>query len=91
MIGNPQAFCQKPEMEGVPECRVDSDCGSGLACIDAVCQNPCAVLDPCHPTARCHVIDSVPVRTMTCVCPEGWVPDQQGQCKPSKYNPKSTY
>ena len=85
-VGNPMAHCERapPPTPAAPECRVDPDCPSKLACIDQHCVNPCRELAPCAPTAHCSVLDSVPVRTMTCVCPEGWVPDNRGECKPGQ-------
>ncbi|GLH00238.1 Uncharacterized protein GBIM_06672, partial [Gryllus bimaculatus] len=81
--GDPFAFCEaRPPPAHRPECRSDVDCPSRRACIRERCQDPCAVLRPCHPSAACAVLDSVPVRTMVCECPDGWVPDRDGQCRP---------
>ncbi|PNF22176.1 hypothetical protein B7P43_G05064 [Cryptotermes secundus] len=82
-IGNPLAYCERvaPPPEE-PECRTDVDCPSRLACIKDECVNPCEELSPCSPTAQCRVLDTVPVRTMTCTCPEGWVPNVDGECRP---------
>lgn len=84
-IGNPLAYCERatPPPEE-PECRTDVDCPSRLACIKNECVNPCEELSPCSPTAQCRVLDTVPVRTMTCTCPEGWVPNVDGECRPGK-------
>jgi hypothetical protein len=65
---------------------VDSDCPSSLACINEKCQNPCPILRPCHPSAECRVVDSVPVRTMICMCPDGQLINRNSQCFPSKIN-----
>lgn len=85
-IGNPLSYCERertpqpsvPE----PECRIDANCPSQLACINEHCVNPCSALIPCSPTAKCNVLDSVPLRTLTCMCPEGWIPNKEGECKP---------
>lgn len=78
-LGNPYAYCEPRPVE--PVCRDDGDCPSKLACIDDKCQDPCAVLSPCHPTAQCSVLNSVPVRTMVCECAEYEVPDASGACR----------
>lgn len=79
-LGNPYAYCERRPVE--PVCRDDGDCPSRLACIDSKCQNPCTILSPCASSAKCSVLDSVPVRTMVCECPESYVPDARGECKP---------
>ena len=65
-VGDPFVLCTlKPEAVGEepdPECRVDSECPSGLACIDQRCQNPCYTLNPCDSSAVCSVVDTVPFR-----------------------------
>lgn len=63
-----------------PECRVDQDCPSKLACISQSCQNPCNINNPCQFDQRCVVIDSLPSRSVACVCPEGTVLGNNGQC-----------
>ncbi len=80
-FGDPYVEC-KPEPQ--PECKIDSDCPSRLACINERCQNPCPIIRPCHPSAECRVVDTVPVRTMICMCPDGHVVDRNAQCLPSK-------
>jgi hypothetical protein len=77
--GNPQSYCM-PAVLNRPECEFDIDCPSKLACIQNKCVNPCESLSPCHRTAHCSVLDTVPVRTMICTCPEGWVPNDNGEC-----------
>lgn len=80
-VGNPLSYCEAPiKIEDKPECEFDVDCPSKLACIRNICVNPCKELSPCHPSAHCSVLDTIPVRTMICTCPEGWVPDENGQC-----------
>lgn len=79
--GNPMSYCLPPKVViGKPECELDLDCPSKLACIKNKCVNPCTELSPCHRSAQCTVVDTVPVRTMICTCPEGWIPDENGQC-----------
>ncbi|ROT61488.1 hypothetical protein C7M84_020740 [Penaeus vannamei] len=82
--GDPRFMCEDKSIqvdEPKPECRVDADCPSQRACIDEHCVNPCHVLNPCDDTALCEVVDSVPVRTMICICPEGFVMTEEGTCK----------
>ena len=64
-----------------PECRVDADCPTKLACIGERCQNPCRVNNPCVGSQRCEVQDSLPTRTVACVCPDGQVFGNRGECK----------
>ena len=54
-------------------CRTDSECPSLEACINAQCQEPCAILDPCAPTAECEVKPTNPLRTLVCTCRPGTV------------------
>ena len=63
-----------------PECRVDSDCPSKLACIGAQCQNPCEINNPCTASQECVVKDTIPSRSVACLCPDGTVSDDRGQC-----------
>lgn len=79
--GNPLSYCEQPRVATGPECRYDDDCPSKLACIREKCVEPCRELSPCAPSARCSVLDSSPVRTMVCECPELFVPDENGECR----------
>lgn len=79
LVGNPLIECQ-PEKH--PECVLDTDCPSRLACIDHHCINPCTALEPCQRPSRCEVIPSVPVRMMNCICPDGYISTGNGNCKP---------
>jgi len=63
-----------------PECRIDQDCPSKLACIAKTCQNPCSVNNPCQYDQRCVVVDSQPSRSVACICPDGAVIDASGKC-----------
>ena len=74
-----------PEMIGSPpncrpECVVNSDCPSALACINRKCQDPCPGL--CGQNAYCRVRNHVPI----CVCNQGYIGDPFSSCylKPSK-------
>ena len=67
-----------PEPE--PECRIDGDCPSRLACLNEVCRNPCAVLAPCGINAECSVQNTLPQRTMLCTCLPGYVGDADVAC-----------
>jgi len=86
-LGNPFSYCERrlPDEFEEPECRVDIDCVDKLVCIREKCIDPCPVIKPCSENARCDVLDTVPVRTMICTCPEGWITDIDGACRPSKY------
>jgi hypothetical protein len=79
--GNPYAGAGcRPEPK--PECTRDADCPSTFACMNERCGDPCAVHKPCSAPARCTVVpDSLPVRTMICKCPEGYVSSGNGVCK----------
>lgn len=50
-IGNPYEGCR-------PECVVNSDCATNLACIQNKCKNPC--LNICGPRATCIVVNHAP-------------------------------
>lgn len=79
--GNPLSYCERVLIGIGPECKYDDDCPSRLACIRDKCVEPCAELKPCATSARCSVLDSSPVRTMVCECPELHVPDVNGECR----------
>ena len=64
-----------------PECEVDRDCSSQLACIDTTCQNPCRVNNPCLGEQQCVVKDTLPTRSVACICPDGSLFGNNGQCK----------
>lgn len=57
-IGNPYEGCR-------PECIVNSDCSTNLACIQNKCKNPCNNI--CGRNAVCSVINHAP----TCACLPG--------------------
>lgn len=64
-----------------PQCTMDSDCASKLACFNGDCRNPCSVIKPCGANAECTVVDTLPHRTMSCQCIPGYVGDADIQCK----------
>ena len=72
--------------EPQPECRVDADCPSRLACLSEVCRDPCAVLSPCGQNADCTVQNTLPQRTMVCMCRPGYVGDADVACNLRKNN-----
>ncbi|KAK8736183.1 hypothetical protein OTU49_004861, partial [Cherax quadricarinatus] len=78
MTGDPKVGCL-PAIQ--PVCITDGDCPSQHACIDEKCVNPCKVLEPCHESAECKVVDTLPVRTMLCICADGEVTDEGGECE----------
>ena len=55
---------------------MDKECPSKQACIitnnKGECKNPCTTFQPCVQNAECKVYDSLPLRTMTCTCIEGF-------------------
>ncbi len=65
----------------VSECLIDSDCPSRQTCTDTrTCANPCETRNPCAAGQTCGVEDTVPTRTVTCMCPEGFFVDASGKC-----------
>ena len=72
--------------EPQPECRVDADCPSRQACLNEVCRNPCLVLSPCGQNAECTVQNTLPQRTMICMCIPGYVGDADIACNLRKTN-----
>lgn len=57
-----------------PECIINSECSSNLACINEKCQDPCP--GSCGTNARCEVIKHTP----TCSCLEGHTGDPFKYC-----------
>ena len=66
-IGNPYEGCR-------PECTVNSDCISSLACIRSKCQNPCP--GTCGSNTECQVINHIPM----CTCVSGYTGDPFRYC-----------
>lgn len=67
-----------------PQCKMDADCASKLACFGGECKNPCFETKPCGKNAQCMVVDSLPLRTMSCLCLPGFVGDADIECKLGK-------
>lgn len=67
--GNPYEGCR-------PECTLNSDCVSSLACVKLKCQNPC--IGVCGQNAECQVINHLPM----CLCPAGFTGNPFNYCRP---------
>ncbi|KAL1451866.1 hypothetical protein WDU94_006202 [Cyamophila willieti] len=67
-IGNPP-YCR-------PECVMNSECASNLACINEKCRDPCP--GSCGYNAQCKVINHTPI----CTCHEGFIGDPFTACSP---------
>lgn len=52
-----------------PECIINSECSSNMACINEKCRDPCA--GSCGAAAQCNVINHTPI----CTCPVGYIGD----------------
>ena len=72
------SFLAKVPVE--PECRIDENCPSQHACINERCQNPCRVNNPCIAGQECVVQDTLPTRTIACICPDGFLVGDNGEC-----------
>lgn len=59
-----------------PECNINSECASNLACINQKCRDPCP--GSCGAGAQCNVINHTPA----CTCPEGYTGDPFTSCSP---------
>lgn len=59
-----------------PECTVDSDCGSNMACLRQKCRDPCP--GSCGIGAQCLVVNHMAV----CLCPKGYTGDAFAICSP---------
>lgn len=68
-----------------PECTINSECVSNLACIRQKCKDPCP--GSCGFGARCTVINHVPV----CTCPEGYSGDPFSSCSPQSQESKFSF
>jgi hypothetical protein len=67
MIGNPPN-CR-------PECTINNECSSNLACMNQKCKNPCP--GACGPNSHCTVINHVP----TCTCDNDFTGDPFYSCE----------
>lgn len=66
-FGNPYEGCR-------PECVLNSDCSSNLACVNSKCVNPCP--GTCGQNALCQVVNHLP----SCICHEGYTGDPYRYC-----------
>lgn len=57
-----------------PECTINAECTSNLACIREKCQDPCP--GSCGIDAICNVLNHIPI----CTCPEGYSGDPFRYC-----------
>lgn len=57
-----------------PECLINAECSSNLACFSQKCQDPCP--GSCGLNAECHVTNHIPI----CQCPEGFIGDPFSSC-----------
>ena len=57
-----------------------------MACLNEVCRNPCTALTPCGINAECTVQNTLPQRTMMCMCRPGYVGDADVACNLRKYS-----
>lgn len=60
-----------------PECTINADCPTQLACINEKCGDPCA--GACGQNTECRVINHTP----NCVCLQGYVGDAFVACRPA--------
>lgn len=69
-----------------PECSINSECASNLACIREKCRDPCP--GSCGANAQCSVINHTPI----CSCPERYTGDPFTFCqvKPQETEPVKT-
>lgn len=66
-IGNPYEGCR-------PECVVNTDCASNMACLNNKCANPCP--GSCGANAECQTVNHVPL----CTCFTGYTGDPFRYC-----------
>lgn len=57
-----------------PECTVNSDCPSRLACINENCKDPCS--GSCGYNTECHVVSHSPM----CTCKIGYIGNPFSEC-----------
>lgn len=78
--GSPACSCQSGYIGSPPNCRpectINSDCSSNLACMQEKCKDPC--VGACGLQAQCNVINHTP----GCACPEGYTGDPFSSCYP---------
>nr|CAD7425818.1 unnamed protein product [Timema monikensis] len=64
-----------------PECVINSDCASQLACLSQHCRDPCR--GTCGVNAECSVVNHVPV----CTCAPGFTGDPFQSCRQEPITP----
>lgn len=84
--GTPSCSCL-PTYIGVPpqcrpECTINAECSSNLACINQKCADPCP--GSCGFNALCHVYNHVPI----CTCEESYTGDPFSSCYPKPPPPR---
>ena len=67
----------------ISACFGDEECPVGLACIQGECTDPCSKSRSCALNALCAVIDSRPVKSISCTCPPGFSGNAEVQCRKS--------
>lgn len=81
LTGNPLIKCTAAVVGSETDCTIDADCPSKLACFSGFCKNPCNIIKPCGRNTECIVINSLPLRTMSCMCLPGFIGDANTHCK----------
>ena len=75
----PKPYPQTPEIPTYkPECVLNTDCPSNLACINQKCVNPCPGV--CGINAVCKVSNHNPI----CSCVQGYIGDPTRECAPRR-------
>lgn len=78
--GNPSCSCLQNFIGSPPNCRpeciINSECSSNLACIREKCRDPC--VGSCGAAAQCSVLNHVPI----CSCSQGFTGDPFSFCQP---------
>ncbi len=77
-LGNPYEGCR-------PECTLNSDCPSNLACIRNKCLDPCP--GTCGQNADCQVVNHLP----SCTCRNGYSGDPYNYCNLRQNERKDQY
>lgn len=80
--GDPDHYCS---LIPVPDCKLDHDCSASQGCLDGRCVDLCEELQPCSSGAVCQVLNTKPVKAMSCVCPAGYSGDPQFACVPGMF------
>lgn len=60
-----------------PECTINPECPSNLACIQLKCSDPC--VGRCGSNSQCYVVN----HNAVCTCNEGFSGDPYNSCQPS--------